>query len=549
VSTFCGELLPTHPYYKSSRSDLKLLRTENITNLNNVVSTLELIVELMDEEELKREEEEKQRKLEMEKAARENLLLRTQNLKVHHTSGKKNLSKEELQLTAEEKLRLLMRGRGPKADEAIVKKEEDPKPKPEPVSVPSNVDESKTLEEDTPISSLENSLSNISVLPAPIPVPPPNESRNSKPSPWDPVVEPSQETSQVAAPTPPSYDFAVNLNQSQQDLPSKGSSIPSTNPMYNNDDGLQKSGSWLNESSRSKDKKRSSPEDSAMPVKELRSAYKQEREFLKRQKKASSIYFLDLLPILHFFLTCYLLVSNCSVFEYGKVETFFLSTYQGRSRAPGKNSTNGCTVISPLIAINYLCSSSSGMSDNSIEEVIDNKAPPILSAVRRKLGLPGEALIIPSDVHDYLVDLKLLRQDMFVGVCGGNILNPNHLGIFLNMLKNGSSEEAEEKKNSTRKVAAALFFHEHVVSILKLNMSNGDCWFDLVDSMPKSREGGRMGGTRTRCKDINALEVVLREYACSKFSESNCMYIDNNLWDDILCDFDPRVFQAFVWAA
>ena len=232
-----------------------------------------------------------------------------------------------------------------------------------------------------------------------------------------------------------------------------------------------------------------------------------------------------------------------------KVEIFVLSTYQGRCKNPGQDSTNGCTVISPLIAIEYLCGSSPGMADSTIEEVIDEKAPPILVAVRSKFGLPNDALIIPSDAHDYLVDIKLLRQEMFVGVCGGNIMDPLHLTELLNMLKNGSSsDETEEKKNSTKKVAAAIFFHEHVVSILKINVPNGDSWYDLIDSMPKISYG-RQGGTRTRCKDIQTLEITLLAYACSKFTEPNCMYIDNNMWDDILCDFDPRVFQAFVWAS
>jgi len=233
---------------------------------------------------------------------------------------------------------------------------------------------------------------------------------------------------------------------------------------------------------------------------------------------------------------------------YGKVEIFSLSTYQGRFKSLGKDSTNGCTVISPLIAIEYLCGPSSGLTDSAIEAVIDDKAPPILRKVRSKLGLPPEALIIPSDAHDYLVDLKLLRQDMFVGVCGGNILDPLHLMELLNMLKSGSSDEGEEKKNSRKKVASALFFHEHVISILKINLSNGDSWYDLVDSMPKTVDGKGRGGTRTRCKDINCLEATLRTYACGKFTDTNCMYIDNHVWDDDLCDFDPRVFQAFVWS-
>jgi hypothetical protein len=66
-------------------------------------------------------------------------------------------------------------------------------------------------------------------------------------------------------------------------------------------------------------------------------------------------------------------------------------------------STNGCTVIAALVAIAHIRSSGS-VPDDTINEIIDNKSPVILSAVRRKLALAPNALIIPSDVHDYMID-------------------------------------------------------------------------------------------------------------------------------------------------
>jgi hypothetical protein len=218
-----------------------------------------------------------------------------------------------------------------------------------------------------------------------------------------------------------------------------------------------------------------------------------------------------------------------------KVQIFKLDTYQGRLKAPGKDSTNGCTVISPLVAAHHLACQGSGIADMTIEDVIDNQAPPILSHVRSKLGLPADALIIPSDVHDYLVDRKILHQEKFVGACGGNILDPVHIGEFLKMLEG-------EGDNAPKKLASALFFHEHVVSILKIVGNKSGAWFDIVDSMPRDGKA-----TRIRCKTRVALEVTLRWYASAKFSDPDCQYIDGNEWDDIMCDFDPRVFQAFVW--
>ena len=241
-----------------------------------------------------------------------------------------------------------------------------------------------------------------------------------------------------------------------------------------------------------------------------------------------------------------------------KVQVFHLNTYQGRNNNPGKDSTNGCTVISPLVAVRHLANDhgGAGIADAMIEEVIDVVAPKILTKVRKKLGLAGHALIIPSDVHDYLVDEKILKQEMFVGVCGGNLLDGEHMNEFLNLLQNGedsdhggSSRNIEEKKDGSKKVAAALFFHEHVVSILKVVLPDGSCWYDLVDSLPRRSDDHyeKLGGTRTRCKGRDSLESVLQWYACSKFSPADEKYVDTNEWDDIMCNFDPRVFQAFVW--
>jgi len=227
------------------------------------------------------------------------------------------------------------------------------------------------------------------------------------------------------------------------------------------------------------------------------------------------------------------------------VETFFLNTYQGRNKSPGRDSTNGCAVISPLVAARHLRNNASSiLPDRVIEHVIDEEAPPILSSVRSKLGLGHAALIIPSDVHDYLVDRKMLKQETFVGVCGGNILDSKHIGALVNMLHKGD----EKKDHELTKLAATLFFREHVISILKVVNADGTAWFDIVDSLPH-RDSDALRASRTRCKGRDALELTLKWYACSKFGEADRNYIDNNLWDEVMCDFDPRVYQGFVWAA
>ena len=148
-----------------------------------------------------------------------------------------------------------------------------------------------------------------------------------------------------------------------------------------------------------------------------------------------------------------------SIFYCFQISAFKLSTYQGKyaGEYPERDSTNGCTVIAAMIALNHLALPWNRPIPNSaIESVIDIDAPPILRKVRAKLGLMGDALIIPSDVNDYLVERNLLKQDQFVGVCGGNILDEKHLDSLLLLLEYGHNGDNSEKKKA--KVAATLSF-------------------------------------------------------------------------------------------
>lgn len=188
---------------------------------------------------------------------------------------------------------------------------------------------------------------------------------------------------------------------------------------------------------------------------------------------------------------------------------------------------------------------SGSVSDAAIVNVIDKECPPLLREIRRKLELDGDALIIPSDVHDHLVDRKILSQSKFSGACGGNILDDKHIGEFLRLLEGGETGDHKMKKTG-----AAFFFHEHVVSIVKVPLGQGKFAYDMVDSMPRlvdSYDRNKMMASRTRCYDIDAFETLLKWYACGKFSSSNCSYIDRNDWNEMMADIDCRVFQAFVW--
>lgn len=216
-----------------------------------------------------------------------------------------------------------------------------------------------------------------------------------------------------------------------------------------------------------------------------------------------------------------------------RIHVINIATHQGRY----SHSTNGCAVISPLVVSHHL-RSRSAVADEEIVAVIDRECGPLLREVRGKLGLGGDALIIPSDVHDYLVDKKLLSQEAFVGAAGGNIMDPQHLAEFLRLIDSG-----EKNSHINKRTGAALFFREHVVSIVKVPLTGGKWCYDLIDSLP----GSNGQASRTRCRDLPALEAYVRYYASAKLSESNCSFIDNNDWNDMMADFDPRVFQGFVW--
>ena len=252
--------------------------------------------------------------------------------------------------------------------------------------------------------------------------------------------------------------------------------------------------------------------------------------------------------------------------QLGKIQISPIDTFQGRI----SESTNGCTVISALIVARHLQEAQpyTVISNATVQNVIDVQCGPILRTIRKKLGLGGHALIIPSDVHDHLVDDKILRQDQFTGAAGGNIMNPQHYREFLQLLAdddddnnndnnhsnnttaNGHHQNGSANKTTNGKAGATLFFREHVISIVKsIDPQTKRSYYDLIDSMPGMLHHGKSMATRTRCVDMESLTILLMWYASRKFSDSNCSYIDRNPWNDNMADLDPRVFQGFVWSS
>jgi hypothetical protein len=315
----------------------------------------------------------------------------------------------------------------------------------------------------------------------------------------------------------------------------------------------------------------------------------------------------------------------------GRIRVAFADTFQGRLT----ESTNGCTVIAPLLCMHHLLEDDDGvrggvgggdgddddvmmmipdpgLPDNGIVQVIDKETPAILNELRTSLGLSEQAFLIPADVHDYLIENGQLHQSQFVNVVGGNILDEDHLqNLFQALEEDNVAVQPNVNITGGRqgKLAATLFFHEHVVAILKLRREpasndslssspepkllsphsparmstrpgdkgnrSSEFWYDLIDSLPLKETLTRVDESdvdfsrrlglsdsdeelsqaflpmtaRIRCLDAESMRMCIRWYACSKFTPENCQFIDTYEWDDAQSDFDPRVFQAFIWGS
>ena len=118
---------------------------------------------------------------------------------------------------------------------------------------------------------------------------------------------------------------------------------------------------------------------------------------------------------------------------------------------------------------------------------------------------------------------------------GGAVIGDD--GHLANLLDALAAPPASERRG------VAFFFHEHVTAILKRGGGAGG-GYDFIDSLPHAPAGV---GVRIWCADVDVLRACLVWYTTSKFTPSNHGFIDSTPWDDANCEFDPRVFQAYVW--
>lgn len=493
--TFCIQAIPEHNYYNATR--YRSLQVQHTRQVEKVLSQLEQVATAMDKEELEKQRQRDIQRENMERKQYEDLQRRVQRqmqqskAQSQHQHQKSDVRSdpENLEASALSKLELLMRKpasapSAPTPENYSIRRDpsgEEPRGEP-------STRYRLNLDDDDDSSAEESGF--------PPPVLPPSSSSNGSISSSSDLLVPS---------APPSYDQAL------RNRPFLGPGVK--HPVGTNDNknmsmfGYTPPRSTVALPEQAPSRKQPRKEVTAVPMKEMQKQYLQ--NYLRHQRE-------------------------------GKIEVTAIDTYQGRTR----DSTNGCTVISALVAAFHLVSHG-GITNSQVCQVIDRECGPLLREIRNKLGLGESALIIPSDVHDHLVDRKVLHQKHFEGAAGGNIMDPDHFGEFIKLISVGDDGKAPW----SRKAAATLFFREHVISIVKFPVGPNQVFYDLVDSLPGLSTGGRNLASRTRCKDVQSLEVLLRWYTSRKFSDSICAHIDRNPWDDNMADMDPRVFQGFVWAA
>lgn len=534
---FCTDAIPQHNYFTAKR--YRPLSVKHNKQINQVLEKLELLVLLMDRQEQRKKEALARAEEEKYAALQERVLAQTAALKKHEsTSSGCNVAASALS-----KLELLR----PTPTEPEPAQSSPPSYETAPTAktkIPRDPSGEKEEEAGSqhqpstcryrlmPDSSEEDDSEEETVQTGALPLPmlPPVTAKDQQPtSEWIQAAAATAATGPDTAAAPPAYHQVAQQSARYNARSFLGPAAVASAT------GAMDAGSFLQQAGISLQQQRKPM--SQEPVSEQRP--KQQVKITKPQPPPKT-------KPMRVLQEEYKREYDCFI-QNQRITVSGLTTYQGRVGS----STNGCTVISALTVAQHLRTSNGscvGVADNQVGVIIDKQCGPILRDIRNKLGLGNHALIIPSDVHDHLVDKKILRQEDFAGAAGGNVMDPQHLGEFLKLIAVG-----DDGKHGQCPAGATLFFREHVISIVKRPIvdNNGNtvaAYYDLYDSLPVMHFGGRTCGTRTRCKDLQSLQVLLRWYTSRKFSESNCDHIDRNPWHDSMADFDPRVFQGFIWA-
>jgi hypothetical protein len=151
------------------------------------------------------------------------------------------------------------------------------------------------------------------------------------------------------------------------------------------------------------------------------------------------------------------------------------------------------------------------------------------------------------------------------------------------------NDERERKRLRGKRLGATFFFAGHVIAFHLIN-HEGSHHIELIDSLP-NHETWKIGqaspdvscyddrdpsetssrcsdnyyeeiwerserfdyeqnrnAVRVRCLDVRHMDTLIRHYALAKFSDEEKRFCDEHVWQEANSSFDPRVFQAFIWA-
>ena len=208
----------------------------------------------------------------------------------------------------------------------------------------------------------------------------------------------------------------------------------------------------------------------------------------------------------------------------GKIEFSMLGSSQGRLFLygdPNSDSTDGCSVISGLNISAQISSLDiqEVITNETIVDIIDVQAPPILNEIRKKSKMIGN--IDWDTVQDYLLKKKILPENSWFQWFTGNILDKDFIKdkVISTLVK-------QNEDFPVCKLGVILYFKRHIISILQISGPNGDLYYDLIESLPKGGSGNQ--GYRARSYGIEYLSTLLRWYAFSRYSDTDLEYIQNN---------------------
>ena len=214
------------------------------------------------------------------------------------------------------------------------------------------------------------------------------------------------------------------------------------------------------------------------------------------------------------------------LYQSGQIEFMILGSSPGPHALcdPNHDSTDGCSVIAGLNVINHISTLDIDdvITNETIDDIMDNRASPILRDIREGSRLSGN--IDWESVFDYFQGKHLLHPNNQYCFMGNNILDTYFINneVITTLLN-------RNELFPLSKTGAILTFKKHIVSILQIPRHDRECWYDLIESIPKEGFGSR--GYRARAHGVESLAIMIRWYAFSMYSDEDLNYMQSNEYD------------------